>query len=155
MMLKKLQYIGTRIYSLDTMYRKKERDRGAGWELGRKKERKEKDKSENTALLSIFQLSLALALSLSLSLLFCFPISSRLSPPLVWTALCLSISVSTDLPYLLSLLTPLSLSLPFFQLCPLPLLCFSSSLFCLTLSLLISISLFLSVCPIYHLSFLF
>jgi len=30
MMLKKLQYIGTRIYSLDTMYRKKERDRGAG-----------------------------------------------------------------------------------------------------------------------------
>ena len=30
MMLKKLQYIGTRIYSLDTMYPKKERDRGAG-----------------------------------------------------------------------------------------------------------------------------
>ena len=30
MMLKKLQYIGTRIYSLDTMYQKKERDRGAG-----------------------------------------------------------------------------------------------------------------------------
>ena len=41
MMLKKLQYIGTRIYSLDTMYRKKERDRMQGENLeGKKKERK-------------------------------------------------------------------------------------------------------------------
>lgn len=30
MMLKKLQYIGSRIYSLNTLYPKKERDRGAG-----------------------------------------------------------------------------------------------------------------------------
>ena len=62
--------------------------------------------------------------SLALSLLFCLPISSWLSPPLVWTAFCLSSSVSTDLLYLLSLLTPLSLSLPLF-----PALSHSPSLF--------------------------
>lgn len=44
MMLKKLQYIGTRIYSLDTMYPKKETDRGV---QGEKLEEKKKERKRN------------------------------------------------------------------------------------------------------------
>jgi len=114
MMLKKLQYIGTRIYSLDTIYQKKERDRVQDENLeGKKKERKKRNQKK-TILLSIFHLcplhwlsrSLFLYSSVSLSLHgFLHHLSGLVS---------VSISVSTDLPYLLSLLTPLGLSLPFF-----------------------------------------
>ena len=153
MMLKKLQYIGTRIYSLDTMYRKKERDRGAGWELGRKKERKEKDKSEKTILLSIFHLRLLHWLSRSLFLYSSVSLSLHGFLHHLSGLVSVSISVSTDLPYLLSLLTPLGLSLPFFPaLSPSPSLFLFISLLsyslspCLYFSLSISLPAYSTTC---------
>ena len=158
MMLKKLQYIGSRIYSLNTLYPKKERDRGAGWEIGRKKKQRKTEIRKHNSLKHFPVLSLALALSLSLSLFLYYSVSLSLHGFLhhLCGLVCLSISMSTDLLYSLSLLTPLSVSLPFFPALFFP---FSVSLHLYSVLLSLSLSLFLSLypsaCLLYHLSFLF
>ena len=121
----------------------------------KKKERKTEIRKHNSLKhFPVLSLALALSLSLSLSLLFCFPISPWLSPPLVWTGLSLHLYVHRSPVFTVTAHPSKSFS-AFLSSSVLPLLCFSSSLLCLTLSLPVSISLFISLCLLCHLSFLF
>ena len=85
-------------------------------------------------------------LSLSPSLFLYYSVSLSLHGFLhhLCGLVCLSISMSTDLLYLLSQLTPLSLSLPFFPALFFP---FSVSLHLYSVLLSLSLSLFLSLYP--------
>ena len=155
MMLKKLQYIGTRIYSLDTMYPKKETDRDPGWEIGRKKERKEK-RNKKPQFSQAFFSSVSCAGSLALSTLLFPRLFMAFSTTCLDWSLSLHLCVHGSSVFAITAHPSKSFSAFLSGSVPLP---FSVSLHLssvlLSLSLSLFLSLYLSACLLYHLSCLF